>query len=436
MRRLALILALLIAVPSLDAQQTKGQTKSQTKGQTKGTPKRQPATKQPATKQPAAKQPTTKSPQQQPLTGEARLREQREELERVRREREELQRRMSTLQSRAHDITEEVRLLNRQRDATARVVRSLDQQLAAITEEVQATGAALVAAEDEAAVKKAVLQRRLSDIYKRGPLFTTEVLLSAQSFGDLIARYKYLHLLAQRDRALVRRVEELRARVARNRQQLVKLQTDIVRNRADKAREEDRLRSLQEREQQTLRRVQADAQRTRRRLEQLAATERRLNQFFANLEAERRRAAARTGAAAAPSTIRTSDLGQLAWPVDGTILYRFGRVVNPNNTTTRWNGIGIAASQGTPVRAVSAGTVVLSEVMGTYGNTVIVEHGGGDYSVYGALSRMDVRRGARITKGQVVGAVGVNDPDMPAHLHFEIRRGGPAVDPLEWLRSQ
>ncbi|CAN5140649.1 peptidoglycan DD-metalloendopeptidase family protein [soil metagenome] len=374
---------------------------------------------------------------QQPQSSEARLRQQRQELEAVRRERADLQRRMSTLQTRAHDLTEEVRLINRQRDATARVVRSLDQQLAAITDEVKGTTVALVQAEDESNVKKAVLQRRLADIYKRGPLFTAEVLFSAQSFGDLVTRYKYLHLLAQRDRALVRRVEELRERVAHSRQQLVRLQADIEHNRSEKAREEERLRTLEQREQLALRRVQQDATRTRRRLEQLAATERRLNQFFANLEAERRRAAARANApASAPSTIRTADLGRLAWPVEGTIIYRFGRVVNPNNTTTRWNGIGIAAAQGTPVRAVSSGNVVLSEVMGTYGNTIIVEHGGGDYSVYGALSRMDVRKGARITKSQVIGAVGATDPELPAHLHFEIRRGGPAVDPLEWLRAQ
>jgi septal ring factor EnvC (AmiA/AmiB activator) len=366
----------------------------------------------------------------QEAAGEARLRQQREELDRVRREREELQRRMTTLQTRAHDITDEVRLLNRQRDATARVVRTLDQQLVAISGEVGSTEASLVRAEDEAAVKRAVLARRLTDIYKRGQLYTAEVLLSARSFGDLVTRYKYLHMLAQRDRVLVRRVEELRDRVARNRTQLVRLQRDVTRNRTEKAQEEERLRSLQQRERQALRRVQADALRTRRRLEALARTEQRLNQFIANLEVAAR------GARRTSSSIRTADIGRLAWPVEGVIIYQFGRVVNPNNTTTRWNGIGISAAEGSPVRAVSSGAVVLSEVMGTYGNTIIVQHGGGDYSVYGSLSRIDSRKGARVTKGQVIGAVGATDPQMPPHLHFEIRRGGPAVDPLEWLRAQ
>ncbi len=84
---------------------------------------------------------------------------------------------------------------------------------------------------------------------------------------------------------------------------------------------------------------------------------------------------------------------------------------------------------------MAAGRVVVAEPFGTYGLTVIVQHGGGDYSVYGSLSRLAVDKGATISKGQTVGFVGAADPDLPAHLHFEIRPQGRAVDPLEWLRN-
>ena len=69
------------------------------------------------------------------------------------------------------------------------------------------------------------------------------------------------------------------------------------------------------------------------------------------------------------------------------------------------------------------------------GLTVIIQHSGGDYSVYGSLDRIDVRKGARVIKGQALGTVGISDPALGSHLHFEIRRGGPAVDPAEWLRA-
>ena len=371
----------------------------------------------------------------QQQTPEARLRAQRNELERIRREREQLEQRMAQLQSSVHDLSEELTILERQADATARVVRSLDTQLAAINREVGDATGNLVRAEDELVVKRAILRRRLADIYKRGPLYSVEVLLSAETFGELVARYKYLHLLARRDRALVGRVEQLRNQIRRQRQLLVRLRNDIEQNRGEKAAEERRLRDLERQREASLVAARRGAQQTRARLERIARDEARLTDVIANLEAERRRAAAAPNARREASTFSTRDLGRLDWPVEGDIIYRFGRVVNPNNTTTRWNGIGIAAETGAPVKAIASGQVKVAQPFGTYGLTVIVQHSGGDYSIYGSLSRIDVQQGAIVSKGQVLGAVGAADPELPPHLHFEIRPGGRAVDPLEWLQK-
>ena len=380
----------------------------------------------------------TAVPARAQASAEARLRQQQEELNRIRREREELQRRMRTLQSSVRDLSAEVRNLDRQAEATARLVRSLDSQLEALTTEVTTTTANLAQAEEELSGKRGMLRRHVRDIYKRGPLFEVEAMLSAGSFGELLARYKYLHELALRDRRIVRQVEALRDRIADQRTLLLRLQDEVATNRAERAQEEQRLRGLEEQRQQTLVDTRQSARRTQQRLDEIARTEARLRNVIASLEAARRRAESRPNAAApARSTLRTSDLGKLDWPVDGDILYRFGRVVNPNNTTTRWNGIGIAASAGTAVKAIADGEVVLTEDIGTYGLTVIVQHGGGDYSVYGSLAQASVRVGAQVRKGQTVGTVGRGDPELPAHLHFEIRRDrGAAVDPLEWLRGR
>ncbi len=380
---------------------------------------------------------TALSPLSAQDTPDARLRAQQQALERIRRERAELQRRMSELQGTVHDLSEEVSNLDRQADATARLVRSLDAQLSSITTEVGGATSRMVRAEDELAVKRAVLQRRLVDIYKRGPLYSGEVLLSAQSIGALVARYKYLHLLAQRDKALVKRVEELRNQIRGQRSLFLRLQTEVEQNRAAKAEEEQRLRSLEEQRARSLVDAQRQTQRAKSRLAQIVRDEARLGDVIAALEAARRRAESRSNAPApTASTLRTADLGKLDWPVDGEIIYRYGRVVNPNNTTVSWKGIGIAAPAGTIVKAVSSGEVVYTAPFSTYGLTVIVQHGGGDYSVYGSLQRVDVTRGMRIRKGQTIGTVGSTDPDLPAHLHFEMRPKGRSVDPLEWLRGR
>jgi septal ring factor EnvC (AmiA/AmiB activator) len=296
----------------------------------------------------------------------------------------------------------------------------------------------MIRTEAELTDKRATLKRRLVDIYKRGPLFTAEVLLSAQSFGELVARYKYLHTLALHDRALVARVEQLRDQVARDRDRLVHLQEALEQNRNDKRMEEDNLRDLERERASKLAEAQVSARRTEVNLDQLRRTEAQLASTIAALEADRRRSESGRGATAprSASSIKTSDYGQLDWPVDGPLVYSYGKTQTASNATIRWNGVGIRAAIGTAVHAVADGTVVSVGSLGTYGTTIIVEHGGGDYSIYGSLARADVRLHDSVTKGEQIGTVGISDPDLPPHLHFEIRHGGPSVDPATWLRGE
>jgi septal ring factor EnvC (AmiA/AmiB activator) len=415
---------------------------------------------------------------------DARLRGGRDELARVRAERAELERQLRVFQVSAHDLREEVAILDRQADATARLVAALDRQLAAIGAEERDASGRLARAGAELDRQQVGLRRRLVAIWKRGPLYEAEALLSAATFADLVARYKYLHELARRDRLLVRRVERLRNEVAGQRALLVRLQGELARNRDDRAAEEARLRTFGERRGAALATVVRQQQGAERRLAQVARDEARLEGLIASLEAARRRAEARAAeqraaagraadaravaaaaarvaaeragrrgapardaepavaaasgppgaAAAVPSTGDRLAAGAVGWPARGALLYRFGRVVGANNTTTRWNGVGIAVPAGTAVRAAAAGRVALAQAIGTYGLTVIVQHGGGDYSVYGSLQRADVRPGDVVARGQALGTAGGADPDLPAHVHFELRPAGRAVDPLPYLR--
>src|SRR5205809_2074161 len=226
-------------------------------------------------------------------SAEARVNAQRDELARIRAERDELERKMSGLQNTAHELRDEVNLLDKQHDATARMVKSLDNQLVAITDEVQTTTNDLQSSEREAKMKRAILQRRLIEIYKRGPLYSAEVLFSAQSVGQLVARYKYLHLLALRDQGLVKRLDELHEKIEAQHGQLVRLQSSVAENRSEKEQEAARLADLEQQQANNLQRVQEDTKRTKARLAELEKSESRLNNFIASFEAERRRAGTR-----------------------------------------------------------------------------------------------------------------------------------------------
>jgi len=370
-------------------------------------------------------------------SAEARLRAQREELDRIRNERDSLQAESRQLQGRVRSLQDEVILLDRQAAATERLVKSLDQQLANIGAEVDTANQRVVAAQGEVSVRREKLRGRVRDIYKRGPLFATEAFLAARSFGELVARYKYLHELALYDKSVVKRVEDLLKQIDGQRQLLVRLQDEFERSREEKAREQERLKDLEVQRQRTLAQARRTSQQVETRLDQIRRDEARVANFIAAAEAAARRAAPGSAdAAPATSALKTGDYGALDWPVEGSIMYSFGRAINPNNTSIRWNGIGIEAPLGASVTTIADGEIMIAEPIGTYGLTVIVQHGGGDYTVYGSLQRAVVTKGAKVKKGQVIGTVGQADPDLNPHLHFEIRPKGRATDPLTWLQGR
>lgn len=369
-------------------------------------------------------------------TFEEQLRENQRRLETIRRERSTQEQELERIRTRAHSLSDELANLDRQRRTTTRIRNELDRQIGGLTGEIDNSTAGLTLAEDALQEKRAVLERRLVDIAKRGPLFSYQVLLTAESFGELLSRYKYLYLVSRQDRQLADDLARLRARVGREQRQLVQARDVLAVRRTEREEELERYARLEEVRQARLRDTRRVEQEVQQRIARLAQDEQRLTDLIETLDRARRAAEAR-GGAPRTAAITTGDLGRLAWPVDGRVLYQFGTQAGPNNTRIPRKGIGIAAPVGTPVRVVAPGTVAIAEPLGLYLLSVLVDHGGGYYSFYAYLQDATVRKGETVVRGQVIGHVGGENSDEGAHLHFEIRgQGGVALDPIDWLRNR
>ena len=356
-------------------------------------------------------------------------------LESIRRERSEVEQELERLRTQAHSLSDEIANIEQQKQSTNRIVNELDRQIRGLGGQIDQITVDLLIAQDALLEKRAVLERRLVDIYKRGPLYHWQVLLAAESFGDLLSRYKYLYLVSRQDVLLANDMEKLRDRVGRQRELLVDAREALARRRQERTDELGRYLGLERERETSLRATRRSARVAEQRLSQLDRDEKLLNDRIDALERARREAEAR-GAATATGAITTADLGSLDWPVLGTIIYPFGTTTGPNNTRIPRHGIGIKAPVGTPVRAVAAGKVSLAGPLGLYLTSVLIDHGGGYYTVYAYLNDATVRQGDHVVRGQVIGHVGGQSSDEGAHLHFEIRgQGGIALDPGNWLRS-
>lgn len=367
---------------------------------------------------------------------ERQIRESRQRLEAIRARRLELRRDMERLTARVHTLSVELENLTRQIDISYDVLREFEIQIAATGEAVRATTGEMLEAQDLLVLRRAVLERRLREIYKRGPLGDVQVLVAAESFADLLSRYKYLHLMALHDRLLVREISELQAALADRERALRRHLGEFQRLRSEKLEELASLQALQRQRERRLAGTQRQRRLTESKLRKLERDEVELTGLLERLERERREAE-RRAATTRPGAITTRSLGSLDWPVEGEILYPFGRERTSSGAVIRRNGIGIRAPAGTPVRAVEAGVVAFAEPYFGYGPSVILSHGGGYYSLYLYLSTITAQKGQPVEKGQVIGTVGGGDTPEGAHIEFQMREpGGQAVDPLRWLRSR
>ena len=278
------------------------------------------------------------------------------------------------------------------------------------------------------------LRRRLRSIYKMGPARELEVMLSNQSFAQLMARWDFLLMVAEQDRQLVEDVRERKERVESLETRLQGHLSQIERTTRQTASENQALARLRD-----LRATQVSSIQTQRQSYEAAAAElersaRALQRLLVQLEQRRKSRDVQRGRGYSGDFARGE--GALDWPVRGQVIGRFGRETHPRfGTTINNNGLDIAAAIGTPVQAVAKGNVeYTSEDFASYGPIVILNHGDGFMTLYAHLSDILVGVGQQVTAGQIIGRVGDTGSLKGSILHFEVRKGGTALNPADWLR--
>ena len=124
------------------------------------------------------------------------------------------------------------------------------------------------------------------------------------------------------------------------------------------------------------------------------------------------------------------------YPLDEIInVGAFGNIRKDGDITIQHLGVDLDAVEGTPIYAINSGKVVLVEELTVYGNTIIIDHGLGIYSLYLHLSEFKVAEGEMIEKGQSIGLVGNTGWSLGSHLHLSIKVDGASVDPLKFIEA-
>ncbi|MBI5595170.1 MAG: peptidoglycan DD-metalloendopeptidase family protein, partial [Elusimicrobia bacterium] len=346
-------------------------------------------------------------------------------MSRQKRELEKLSRELEALREEADRYREEAGRAERDLTESALQQRRLESKMSALRRELddaegarRTLGGRLVTLDAARSDAQRLLARELGDYVRRADQLasagTAGVMEDAVRRGALRAKTAYLggvgvvhdrtvteHAAAQRHQATLRRRTETQL-------------TELERTRRSKAKAQEDL------EDKTRRVGEAEA-----RIAALEESRRALTSLVRELEKKESRAAQAGYRAEPPIKPRS-----LPWPVAGKVLSGFGKRRVPElGTWSVHNGVEIAAAVGVPVRPVSPGEVIFSGPFRSYGNVVIINHGGGFYSIYGHLEAPLPAKGARARLDAPVGnAAGQGS------VYLELRQAGRALDPLRWLK--
>lgn len=285
----------------------------------------------------------------------------------------------------------------------------------------------LASLEENLQQRHELLNKRLVAVYKYGPMTYLHILLSSDSFGDLVSNFGSVAYFVRADLGLIDEVQAAKVEVS---QQQKQVEQRKVRVEA----ELKQIEVLQDKVSREQSKVSEKVVLTKTELSKIQVDRAKLERALGELEQTSRQIEAQIRRSQQGSQGKVLGTGQLIWPVRGRISSDFGWRYHPVLKRKKYhNGLDLAVPSGTPIKAADSGVVLVSGWRGGYGNFVAIDHGKGISTCYGHNSRLLVQNGQRVEKGQLVAISGNTGLSTGPHLHFEVRVNGNPVNPLGYL---
>jgi septal ring factor EnvC (AmiA/AmiB activator) len=342
---------------------------------------------------------------------------------------------------------------------SSRSLRQTQKNLTALNGDVSKLSQSISGLRSQQQKHLGYLAKQLDEAFKMGRHTGMQTIFdnqNSQRSERMLAYYSYLNAARQKN---IAELKQISTQLSEQRTQLQQKQTQQKNLLSQQQAEQKKFEKAKQEREKTLTELSASLQKNQQKLNELKQNETKLRNQIAKAERDakaradkeakeaeklrqKQQQAQKSGSTYVPTQAekelmaRTGGLGkpagQAIWPVTGRILHRFGELLQGE---IRWKGLVIAAPEGSEVKAISDGRVLLADWLQGYGLVIVVEHGKTDLSLYGYNQSVLVNVGDNVKAGQAIGLVGISGGQKQPSLYFEIRRQGQAVDPQPWLRK-
>ncbi len=390
-----------------------------------------------------------------PITGllhaqfatETKLNQNRSLLKELNTQIEELRQKILATKRKEADLELQIQLLDQEMSLIMRSKGLLEQEIKLLQNKISQKQQELEKAEERLKQLKQLYAARVIYSYKFGRVKNIELLLGAQSINQALVRLKYLQQIARHDANLIKTIEKRRQQIAALKHSLENSLQEKNLAYLEIQKKTNQYLARKSEKRQLLKKLKTTHYSYQKQLNEKDRQRKQLLNLIAALEKERlekeRLAKERKSTKTKPGQPQEIAFnfknfkrakGKLPWPVKGKVITRYGKQRDPvSKTYIKNTDIEIKANPGTPVKCIFPGVVRTITYLPGYGNTVIVDHGKGYYTVYSHLAQIYVYKNAAVQQNQIIGKVGDSGYLGQVSLRFGIYGSNKTYNPESWL---
>ena len=366
------------------------------------------------------------------------LRYQNEAINNLKSEIKKLRSKIKTAESRERTTMNRITSLDKEITLTGKLINSLKNEEEKTRKKILQLRNDILKNENELEALRIRYEKRVMNSYLKGRLTDLEKVFSSTTWRQAMYRTHYLKIILDIEKKMAKRIEKLLVDISRQKVELEVILRDNVNLKRDKEGQISSYRTMRIDREKELNRLRSDKKALSTYVDEKEAGIKQLENIIKRVLEDKARFERELRIRQQQEALRTKSFkslkSQLPWPAEGRIITKFGRQWNSKlKTTTENPGIDIKGKPGSPIRTVLGGVVTTITYIRGYGTTIIIDHGGGFYTVYSHVANIQTNVDSQVRNGDVIAYMGDSGSINGSKLHFEIWGKGQKLNPEEWL---
>jgi len=369
------------------------------------------------------------------------LRYQNKAINALKNEIEQLRSKIKKTESRERSTASRISSLDEEIALTSRLVQSLKREEKKTRSRITRLKEDLLKNENELEILRVRYEQRVVNSYLKGRITDLERVFSSTTWRQAMYRTHYLKIISDIEKKMTKQIEKLLIGISQQKLELeAALRENLILKR-DKEKQMSSYRNMRINREQELSRIRFDKKALALYVNEKEAGLKQLENIIKMILEDRARFEREERIRQQQQALKTKSFsalkGRLPWPANGRIIAKFGRQWNPKlKTTTENPGIDIKGQPGSAIRAIIGGVVTTITYIRGYGTTIIIDHGGGFYTVYSHVTNIQINVDSEVRNGDVIAYMGDSGSINGSKLHFEIWGKGQKLNPELWLSKK